>query len=106
MDAMAPQITNLTIVYLTVYSGGDQWKHQSPASLAFVRRIHRRPETSPHNGPVTRKMLPFGDVIMSRNFIIGAILVSALTLTHGVIACTLAYNEETVNFRCHLGNDL
>ena len=33
-------ITNLTIVYSTVYSVADQRKHQSSASLAFVRGIH------------------------------------------------------------------
>ena len=43
MDAMAYQITNLTIVYSTVYSGADQRKHQNSASLAFVRGIHRWP---------------------------------------------------------------
>ena len=41
MGAMASQITSLTIVYSTVYSA-DQRKHQSSASLAFVRGIHRR----------------------------------------------------------------
>ena len=33
---IASQITSLTIVYSTVYSGADQRKHQSSASLAFV----------------------------------------------------------------------
>ena len=66
MGAMASQITSLTIVYPIVYSGTDQRKHQSSASLAFVRGIHRWPVNSPHKGPVTRKMFPFDDVIMSR----------------------------------------
>ena len=39
--AMSSQITSLTIVYSAVYLGVDQRKHQSPASLAFVRGIHR-----------------------------------------------------------------
>ena len=39
-------------------------KHQSSASLALVRGIHRWPVYSPHKGPVTRKMFPFDDVIM------------------------------------------
>ena len=65
MDAMASQITSLTIVYSTVYSGADQRKHQSFASLAFVRGIHRSPVNPPHKGPVTRKTFPFDDVIMS-----------------------------------------
>ena len=42
-------------------------EHQSSASLVFVRGIHRWPVNSPHKGPVTRKMLPFDDVIMQRN---------------------------------------
>ena len=64
MGAMASQITSLTIVYSAVYSGKDQRKHQSSASLAFVRGIHRWPVNSPHKWPVTREMFPFDDVIM------------------------------------------
>ena len=62
MTTMASQITSLTVVYSVVYS--DQRKHQSSASLAFVRGIHREPVNSPHKWPVTRKMFPFDDVIM------------------------------------------
>ena len=65
MDAIASQITSLTIVYLTVYSDADQRKHQSSASLAFVWAIHRGPVNSPHKVPVTRKMSPFDGVIMN-----------------------------------------
>ena len=64
MGAIASQVTSLTIVYSTVYPDADQRKHQSSASLAFVRGIHRGPVNSPHKWPVTRKMLPFDDVIM------------------------------------------
>ena len=65
MDAIASQITSLNIVYSIVYSDADQRKHQSSASLAFVRGIHRGPVNSPHKWPVTRKMFPFDDVIMA-----------------------------------------
>ena len=41
MGTVASQITSLTIVYSTVYSGADQRKYQSSASLAFVWGIHR-----------------------------------------------------------------
>ena len=58
------QITSFTIVYSALYSGADQRKHQSSASPAFVRGIHRGPVNSPHKCPVTRKMFPFHDVIM------------------------------------------
>ena len=67
MGAIASQITSLTIVYLTIYSGADQSKHQSSALLAFVWGIHRGPVNSPHKWPVTRKMFPFDDVIMREN---------------------------------------
>ena len=64
MGVVASQITSLMIVYSTVDSDADQRKHQSSASLAFVRGIHRGPVNSPHKWPVTRKMFPFDDVIM------------------------------------------
>ena len=67
MSMTASQITSLTIVYSTVYSGTEQRKHQSSMSLAFVWGIHRRPVNSPHKWPVTQKMFPFDDVIMFIN---------------------------------------
>ena len=66
MGAMTSQITSLTIVYSTVYSGADQRKHQSSPSLTFVWAIHQWLVNSLHKGPVTRKMFPFDDVIMVR----------------------------------------
>ena len=44
MTTMTYQITSLTVVYSIVYSGAGQSKHQSSASLAFVRGIHRTGE--------------------------------------------------------------
>ena len=79
MGAVASQITSLTIVYSIVYSDADHRKHQSSASLAFVRRIHRGPVNSPHKWPVTRKMLPFDDVIML--LIFGALYSCTIDLT-------------------------
>ena len=64
MSTMAYQITGVSIVYSIVGSGVDQRKHQSYASLAFERGIHRWPVNSPHKKPVTRKMFSFDDVIM------------------------------------------
>ena len=49
MGTIASQITSLTIVYSTIYSDADQRKHQSSASLAFVRGIHRGPGTGNFN---------------------------------------------------------
>ena len=69
MSAMMSQITSASIVHSTVCSGAEQRKHQSSASLGFVRGIHRWPVNSSHKGPVTRKMFPFDDVIMTKNCI-------------------------------------
>ena len=55
IGAMASQITSITIVYSTAYSYADPINHQSSASLAFVRGIHRWPVNSPHKWPVKRK---------------------------------------------------
>ena len=84
MIAMASQITSLTIVYSTAYLGTDERKHQSPASLAFVRGIHRTgdrwiPRTK---WPVTRKMFPFDDVIMNIHIISGCGLIHRFVSQH------------------------
>ena len=50
MNAMASQTTSIKNAYSNVYSGANKRKHQSSASLAFVRRIHRWPLNSPHKG--------------------------------------------------------
>ena len=61
ISAMASQITSFTIVYSTVYPGADQRKHQSSASVAFVR-----PETGefPAQRASNADFFPFHDVIM------------------------------------------
>ena len=66
MGAIVSQITSLTIVYSMVYSGADQRKHESSASLAFVQGIHRGPVNFPHKWPVTRKMFPFDETSAQR----------------------------------------
>ena len=66
MSMMAFQITGVPIVCSTVCPGADQRKHESSASLAFVRGSHRWLVNSPHKGPVTWKMFPYDDVIMGR----------------------------------------
>ena len=48
MSVMASQINGVLIVCLAA----DQIKHQSPASLAFVRVIHRWPMDPHHKGLV------------------------------------------------------
>ena len=64
-------------------------KHQSSASLSFVRRIHRGPVNSPHKWPVTRRVFPFDDVIMTR-----LVIVPTLVIIIGTVCCRH-------NLRCH-----
>ena len=85
MGSIASQITSLTIVYSIVYSDADQSKHQRSTSLASVRG----PVNSLHKWPVTRKMLPFDDIIM----------ISRLPFTWnimGTIIITRRSNETSV----------
>ena len=65
MRAMASRIAGVSIVCSTICSGTDQRKHQSSASLAIVRGIHRWPVDSQHKGPV-----PFDDVIMVAPYVL------------------------------------
>ena len=64
-SAMVTRIISLTIVYSTVYSGADQRKQQSSASLAFLGEFSGHRWIPRSKGPVTRKMFPFDVVIMS-----------------------------------------
>ena len=95
---MAPQIISLPTVYLGVYSGVDQRKHQSSASLAFVRGIHLWLMNSPHKKPVTRKKFPFDDVIMEKDVIQGPIRWLSARMTYSIanalqlrLSCTNQY---------------
>ena len=67
MNAMASQVTVVSMVCPAVCSGADQRKHQISESLAFVRGIHRWSVNFPHKRPLTRKMSPFDAVIMQPN---------------------------------------
>ena len=91
MGSIASQITSLAIVYSSVYSGIDQRKHQSSASLAYVWGIHRRPVNSPHKGPVTQKMIPFDDVIMQN-----AHRVKLRMYCPRILCVVSAYNHDDV----------
>ena len=66
MGAMSSQITYFSVVCSIICSGADKWKHQSSASLASVRGIHRWTMDSLHKGPVTRKMFIFDEVFMNQ----------------------------------------
>ena len=52
ISSMASQITSLTIVYSAVYSGLGQRKHQSSASLAFVREFRAQMASIAENVPI------------------------------------------------------
>ena len=121
MSGMASQIIGVLIVYSTVSSGADKWKHQNSAPL--VRGIHRWPVNSPHKGPATRKMYLFGDVIMQLHYLyslgpwlcteqvkVNIIIINNFTWTKGVLQCghlfAILIGKFTLNrivFWCRLG---
>ena len=91
MGAIESQITNdWLIVYSSVYSGKNQWKHQSSASLAFVQGIHWWPVNFPHKWPVTQKMFPLDDVI--KTFISEAV----------ICYCSHALNHRNIVYRPYI----
>ena len=65
IGAMASQTSSLMIVYSTGYLGADVRKISKIRVNGLVRGIHWWPVNSQHKGPVTRKMFPFDDVIMT-----------------------------------------
>ena len=97
MGAIASQITSLASVDSAVKLGIYQRKHQSSASLAFVRGIHRRPVNSPQKGPVPREMLPFDDVIMVTK---GADIRSSMLLTKWTSLTTRYRHSMQIYVRC------
>ena len=64
MSAKASQITSLMIVDPTVYSGANQRKHQSSASLAFVEGNSPVTGEFPAQRASNAIFFPFDDVIM------------------------------------------
>ena len=68
MSTMASQISGVLIVCSTVFLGAEQRKHQSFASLASVRGIHRWPME-------TWKMFPFDDVIMEQYHLLSHVMI-------------------------------
>ena len=68
MSVFASQIASLTMSYSTVYSGADQRKHQSSASLASGEFPHKR--------PVTRIFFPFDDAIMKYHWYVAIEVIS------------------------------
>ena len=63
MSTRASPITSLTQPFVQVQT--KKKPHQSSASLALVRGNHRWSVNAPHKWPVTRKMFPIDDVIMT-----------------------------------------
>ena len=110
MGTNASHIASLTIVYSTVYSGADQRKHQSSASLAFVRGIHRRPVNSPHKWPVTRKMFPFDDVIMYQRVHLATIMGHSMSwcvlIQFFVLQILVAQTNWGKKISCHWYNTI
>ena len=61
ISVMASLITGVSLFTQPFVQAQMKKKHQSPASLVFVRAIQRWPVNYPHKGPATRKMFPFDE---------------------------------------------
>ena len=103
MSAIASQLSGISAVCSAVCSGAHQRKHQSSASPAFVREIHRSPVDSPTKRasnvknisiwwrhpdvkPTWHQMIiHYGDVIMDpRAFQITSVSIACWTVGSGV----------------------
>ena len=102
MNIVASQITSLTIVCSTVYSGADQRKHQNSASLAFLWGIHWWPVNSLHKGPVTQKMFPFDDVIME-TWLVCKVVICKMSLKNWYVKLLLHLSGAN-KLTCHRWN--
>ena len=70
----------------------DERKHQSSASLALLRGIHRWPVNIPHKGQITRNIFTFDDVTMSRK------ILTSLNLCF--------FSSSCISFNAHLNTKL
>ena len=103
MGAIASLITSVSIVCSTVWSGADQRKHQSCASLAFVRGIRWWTVDSPHKATVTRKMFSFVDIIMETCWCQASPLPQIFSIYSAVwVAQILLYNIGVCHFQTSL----
>ena len=97
---------------LNRFSGTDQRKHQSSASLAFVGGIHRWPMNSPHKGPVTRKLFLLDDVIMIKSLVISRYTVLTLFAQNSFCLYRLAQEMWNIarifpwNYQIFMGHEL
>ena len=92
----------------TVYSGANQTKHQTSATLAFVEGIHRWSVNYQHKGPVAWKMFQLDDVIMVIDSTTEYHYVPYLHVVHHVVpGYKYLWSGETfviatINAICHL----
>ena len=93
MSTMPSQITSLTIIYSAFYSGVGQRKHQSSASLAFVRGIHR----SRHRNDTKERELKSRSVPAPRAFIHPFETVSIVKIDMVVIWISAYYRMDSIS---------
>ena len=96
MSAMA-QITCVSIVCSTVCSSADRGNIKAPRHWPlWGESTGDRHVNSPHNGPVTRKMFPFDDVIMNEPIIAGTTIPVYYLITHWGRVTHICVNKLTI----------
>ena len=69
MSAMASQITGFSIIYSTFFQVQIKENTKAPRHWPLLGEFTLMAGEIPVQGPVTRKMFPFGDVITTLNVI-------------------------------------
>ena len=100
MSMMASHTTGILVVYWNVCSGADKKNTKAPRHLAFVRGIHRWTVSTPHQGPVTRKMFPFDNVIMYTTWWAHSIKRSNRLFSHIMPHLACLRSDDVVSFDC------
>ena len=110
MSAMVSQISSLATVYSTVYLRRRSKKTSKPrvTGLCAGNSPVLGGVDSPHKAPVTRKMFPFDDVVMSKNPISKDAWSNSSLLPRFIYWCNsnLIYHESLWNEKpdWHLGS--
>ena len=99
MGAIASQITSLTIIYSLVYSFADQIKHQSSASLAFVRGFTGDRWCPRTNGQWRGKCF----YLMTSSWNLTLAVITPTTILMSYLCFTpLQYTRRSVTYKLHV----
>ena len=106
----------ITIIHPPSEVGGDYTGFTLLRVTALLQLIHRWPVNSPHKRPVTRKMIPFDDVIMCSSlycellmvttcslfFVLWSVLIKIATARHSMTSFDQEIGTEATGVSWHI----